>query len=193
VQQQQDLELSTTSLWERVTGWASWRKERQVRKASAEAKAQYVGIDSWGEEDIRVDPKVGFIEWCRQGIDQSVGAKLASRPRNSVHREHYRFQRNARIVKALTEEVYCTGKCRFTKEDKNDVRCLRLLVKQVLDGAVEDGIMVPVGPDGTEQRVHIKRCQRKFFTDAVEAAYFVQDEGDEFFKRLSTDGSATTR
>ena len=61
-----DAPLTTLSLWERVTGWSAWRKERQIRAASAEACAQYVGIDSWGEEDIKVDPKVGFMEWCRQ-------------------------------------------------------------------------------------------------------------------------------
>lgn len=185
--------MTTTSLWERATGWARWRKERHVDAAAADAKAQYIGIDSWGEEDdLKVEAKIGLVEWMRQGFDSKFGEKLASRPRNSVHREHNRFRRNARVVKALTEEVYCAGKCRFTKEDRNDLRCLRLLIKQVIDVAVKDGISIDYGPL-EEEIVTIRRSQRKFFTDAVEAAYFIHDESDEFYKKLTADGVATTK
>ena len=193
VEEKKEQKLTSTSLWEMATGWTKWRVQRQVNRSVAEARAQYVGIDSWGEEDIDVAPKVGFVEHVRQKVDEAIGAKLAARPRNSIHREHYRFQRNARIVKALTEEVYCNAKGRFQKADPNDMRCLHLVVKQVVEGAVKDGIMVALGPGGEEQKVVLKRCQRKFFTEACEAAYFVRDESEQFWTTLATEGKATSK
>jgi len=134
---------------------------------------------------------VGFMEAIRQKVDGAIGAYIAKRPRNSIHRTEYRFRRNALLVKSLTDEVFCISKGRFT-QDSNDIRCLQLVINQVLDGAVKDGILCPVGPDGAEQLVKIKRCQRRFFTQAIEAAYFIQDEGDAFWAELRRAGEATT-
>jgi len=185
--------VNSTSIWESLTGFAGWRKGRQLERAVAEGVAIYNGLDTFGEgEHLELQGKVGFIEAVRQRVDSSVGEYLAKRPRNSIHRSEYRFRRNALLIKSLTDEVHCVSKGKFTS-DINDVRCLQLVIRQVLDGAIKDGIACPVGPDGAEQLIKIQRCQRRFFSQAVEAAYFIRDEDEDFWRRLKEVGETPTK
>jgi len=188
-----DAELSTMSIWERLTGWATWRKERQVKRSAAEAVATYQGVDTWGEDDIVVDPKVPFAEWVRQGVDKRLGKYVAVRKHNSVHREKYRFDRNAKLIKILAEEVYVSLQGKLQKGDANDCAVLHLAIKQVVEGAFKDGVQCPVGPDGVMQQVKVRREQRKFFIDAVKAFFFVANEADDFWSAIATGGSAVTK
>jgi hypothetical protein len=165
-----------------AVGFNRFRDERQETANVAIALALYGGIDTMDGDNIVLDARVGIVESVLQGIDKRLGKKRHC----TKHRTMNRFSKRATVVKCLVDLVKFKAPGRFTASPA-DIRCLNLVVKQVIDEAVKDGVEYL-----EDQVLTVRKQERAYYLKAVSAAYFIAEEDESFWQRLSANGSAVT-
>lgn len=164
-----------------IIGLTKFRDDRQERANVAIARATYIGIDTVDEDDIFVQPTVGLAESVLQQIDKKFGKKKHC----TKHRTANRWAKRAVVVKCLVDTVKFKAPAEFTSS-RADLACLRLVVRQVIDEAVKDGV------EYRGSVMNVRKEERNYYLKAVASAYFIAEEDSTFWDALASCGEATT-
>jgi hypothetical protein len=164
-----------------IIGLTKFRDIRQERANVAIARAKYIGIDTVDEDDIVVQPTVGLVESVLQQIDKKLGKKKHC----TKHRTANRWAKRAVVVKCLVDTVKFKAPAVFTAS-RADLACLRLVVRQVIDEAVKDGV------EYRGNAMNVRKEERNYYLNAVVSAYFIADEDSAFWDALASTGEAVT-
>lgn len=164
-----------------IIGLTKFRDDRQERANVAIARAKYIGIDTVDEDDIVVQPTVGLVESVLQQVDKKFGKKKHC----TKHRTANRWAKRAVVVKCLVDTVKFKAPAEFTSS-RADLACLRLVVRQVIDEAVKDGV------EYRGSVMNVRKEERNYYLKAVASAYFIAEEDSAFWDALASAGEATT-
>jgi hypothetical protein len=156
-----------------VVGLTKFRNTRQEKANVAIALASYRGVDTIDEEHIDMKPRVSAFESVLQSVDKRLGEKT----HNTRHRTANRFHKRVTVIKLLVDLVKFKAPAKFTSSAA-DLRCLNLVVRQVIDDAVKDGV------EYSDRVLTVRKQERAYYLKAVGAAYFIKDEDDEFWSSL---------
>jgi len=164
-----------------IIGLSKFRDDRQHHANVAIARASYIGIDTVDEDDIVVPPTVGLVESVLQRVDRSLGKKKHC----TKHRTANRWAKRGAVVKCLVDIVKFKAPAVFTTS-RADIACLRLVVRNVIDEAVKDGV------EFRGKTMTVRYAERNYYLKAVVSAYFIAEEDDEFWNALADAGEAIT-
>lgn len=174
-------DMVTCKTFADLIGLTKFRDDRQELANVAIARAKYIGIDTVDEDDIFVQPTVGLVESVLQQVDKKLGNKKHC----TKHRTANRWAKRAVIVKCLVETVKFKAPAVFTAS-RADLACLRLVVRQVIDEAVKDGV------EHRGKVMNVRKEERNYYLKAVASAYFIEDEDSAFWDALASSGEAIT-
>lgn len=164
-----------------IIGLTKFRDNRQHHANVAIARASYIGIDTVDEDDIVVPPTVGLVESVLQRVDRNLGKKKHC----TKHRTANRWAKRGAVVKCLVDIVKFKAPAVFTTS-RADIACLRLVVRNVIDEAVKDGV------EFRGKVMTVRYAERNYYLKAVVSAYFIAEEDDEFWNALADAGEAIT-
>jgi hypothetical protein len=164
-----------------IVGLTKFRDSRQHHANVAIARANYIGIDTVDDDDIEIIPTVGLIESVLQQVDKRLGKKKHC----TKHRTANRWAKRAAVVKCLVDIVKFKTPAVFTAS-RADLACLRLVVRNVIDEAVKDGV------EFRGKTLNVRYAERNYYLKAVVSAYFIAEEDDAFWDALASSGEAIT-
>lgn len=174
-------DMVTCKTFADLIGLTKFRDTRHERANVAIARATYNGIDTVDEDDIVIQPTVGLVESVLQQIDKNLG----KRTHCAKHRTANRWAKRAVVVKCLVDTVKFKAPAVFTAS-RADLACLRLVVRQVIDEAVKDGV------EHRGKVMNVRKEERNYYLKAVASAYFIEDEDSAFWDALASSGEAIT-